>query len=41
MRSIEVTGKTYEEALEKGLRELDLSIGDVDVLVVEEGSTNV
>ena len=35
---IEVTGKTYEEALANGLKQLDLTIADVDVLLLEEGS---
>ncbi len=38
MRSIEASAKTVEEALEKGLQELGVSIGDVDWRVVEEGS---
>lgn len=38
MRSIEKTAKTYEEALESALKELNASITDVDVLTLEEGS---
>ena len=38
MRQYEATAKTKEEAIEIGLQELGVSIGDVDVLVVEEGS---
>ena len=38
MKFIEAAAKTVEEAIEQGLQELGVSIGDVDVLVVEEGS---
>ncbi len=38
MRQYEASAKTYEEAVELGLQELGVSIGDVDVLVLEEGS---
>ena len=38
MKSIEKSAKTYEEALETALKELDASISDVDVLTLEEGS---
>ena len=38
MRQYEATAKTVEEAIEQGLQELGVSIGDVDVRVVEEGS---
>ena len=38
MRQYEASAKTVEEAVELGLQELGVSIGDVDVLVVEEGS---
>ena len=38
MKVFEATAKTVEEAIEQGLKELGVSIGDVDVLVVEEGS---
>ncbi len=38
MREYEASAKTVEEAIEKGLQELGVSIGDVDVNVVEEGS---
>lgn len=38
MRKIEASAKTVEEAIEKGLQELGVSVGDVDVQVVEEGS---
>ena len=38
MRQYEATAKTKEEAIEIGLQELGVSIGDVDVQVVEEGS---
>ena len=38
MRQYEVSAKTKEEAVEQGLQELGVSIGDVDIQVVEEGS---
>ena len=38
MRQYEASARTKEEAVELGLQELGVSIGDVDVLVVEEGS---
>jgi spoIIIJ-associated protein len=38
MKQFEAAAKTVEEAIELGLQELGVSIGDVDVLVVEEGS---
>ncbi len=38
MRQYEASAKTVEEAIELGLKELGVSIGDVDVRVVEEGS---
>ena len=38
MKQYEASAKTVEEAIELGLQELGVSIGDVDVLVVEEGS---
>ena len=38
MRTYEASARTKEEAIEIGLQELGVSIGDVDVLVVEEGS---
>ena len=38
MKQYEATARTVEEAIEQGLQELGVSIGDVDVLVVEEGS---
>ena len=38
MKQFEAAAKTVEEAIEQGLQELGVSIGDVDVLVVEEGS---
>ena len=38
MKQFEALAKTVEEAIELGLQELGVSIGDVDVLVVEEGS---
>ena len=38
MRTYEASAKTVEEAIELGLQELGVSIGDVDVQVVEEGS---
>ena len=38
MREIETSAKTVEEAIEQGLQSLGVSIGDVDVQVVEEGS---
>ena len=38
MKQYEASAKTVEEAIELGLQELGVSIGDVDVQVVEEGS---
>ena len=38
MKFYEFTGKTEAEAIDQGLQELGLSIADVDVQVVEEGS---
>ena len=38
MRKIEASAKTVEEAIEQGLQQLGVAIGDVDVQVVEEGS---
>ena len=38
MKRIEKSAKTVEEAIEQGLQELGVSIGDVDVQVLEEGS---
>ena len=38
MKQYEASAKTVEEAIELGLQELGVSIGDVDVKVVEEGS---
>ena len=38
MKQFEALAKTVEEAIELGLQELGVSIGDVDVVVVEEGS---
>lgn len=38
MKEIIVTGKTYEEALQSGLNQLNATISDVDILVLEEGS---
>lgn len=38
MRSYEASAKTVEEAIELGLQELGVSIGDVDYVVLEEGS---
>ena len=38
MRSHEATGRTVEEAISAGLQELGLSIGDVTVDILEEGS---
>ena len=38
MKRIEKSAKTVEEAIEQGLQELGVSIGDVDVQVMEEGS---
>ena len=38
MREYEASARTVEEAIEQGLEELGVSIGDVDVYVVEEGS---
>ena len=38
MNTYEASAKTVEEAIELGLNELGVSIGDVDVLVLEEGS---
>ncbi len=38
MKQFEASARTVEEAVEQGLEELGVSIGDVDVQVVEEGS---
>ena len=38
MKNYEATGKTYEEALENGLQALGVTISDVDITVLEEGS---
>ena len=38
MREFEASARTVEEAVEKGLQELGVSIGDVEVRVLEEGS---
>ena len=38
MRSVDKSAKTREEALEAALQELNASIADVDVQVLEEGS---
>ena len=38
MRQYEASARTKEEAFELGLQELGVSIGDVDVRVLEEGS---
>ena len=38
MKQYEASARTVEEAVELGLQELGVSIGDVDVQVVEEGS---
>ena len=38
MKQYEASAKTVEEAIEIGLQELGVSIGDVDVQVIEEGS---
>ena len=37
-KEFEASARTVEEAIEKGLQELGVSIGDVDVQVIEEGS---
>ena len=38
MKQYEFTARTESEAIEQGLQELGVSIADVDVQVVEEGS---
>ena len=38
MKQYEFSARTQDEAVELGLQELGVSIGDVDVQVVEEGS---
>ncbi|MCR4877147.1 MAG: Jag N-terminal domain-containing protein [Clostridiales bacterium] len=38
MKKYEASARTVEEAIEQGLKELGVSIGDVDVQVLEEGS---
>ena len=38
MKMIESTAKTVEEAITAGLTELGASIGDVDIVILEEGS---
>ena len=37
MKYIEFTGKTVEEAIEKGLAELNIAREDADIRVLEEG----
>ncbi|MDO4548782.1 MAG: RNA-binding cell elongation regulator Jag/EloR [Clostridia bacterium] len=41
MNTIEKSGKTVEDALEAGLRELNLSSSDVDIEVLEYGSPGI
>lgn len=38
MKSFEATGRTVEEAISSGLAEQGLSIGDVNIEIIEEGS---
>lgn len=38
MKTIEITGKTVEEALKSALRQLDITEDKVDVTVIDEGS---
>ena len=38
MKTYEASAKTVEEAIELGLRELGVSMGDVEYQVIEEGS---
>ncbi|MGI6707116.1 MAG: RNA-binding cell elongation regulator Jag/EloR [Clostridia bacterium] len=38
MKCVEATGKTVDEAIESALLEMDLSIEDVEYLILEEGS---
>ena len=38
MKKLETSARTVEEAIEQGLQELGVSIGDVEVQVLEEGS---
>ena len=38
MSAYESTGKTVEEAVSEGLKKLGLSIGEVQVDILEEGS---
>ncbi len=38
MKDIIITGKTYEEALQSGLSQLGVTISDVDIRILEEGS---
>ena len=38
MKKLETSARTVEEAIEQGLQELGVGIGDVDVQVLEEGS---
>ena len=38
MKKLETSARTVEEAIEQGLKELGVGIGDVDVQVLEEGS---
>ena len=38
MKSFEASGRTVEEAISAGLQENGLSIGDVNVEILEEGS---
>ena len=37
MKYVEFTGKTVEEAIEKGLKELGLTAEEADIRVLEEG----
>ena len=37
MKYVEFTGKTVEEAVEKGLKELGLTAEEADIRVLEEG----
>ena len=41
MKTLEATGKTYEEALMAGLAQMGLPTDKVDVEVLEEGSKGI
>ncbi|MBE0601258.1 MAG: Jag N-terminal domain-containing protein, partial [Firmicutes bacterium] len=38
MKSIESSAKTIEDAIRQGLEKLDVSLGDVTIDIIQEGS---